>query len=125
MSDPLWENGGVMIKQLELWKDFQIVARFGRAWIVEVNGELHLSGGSKEERAEALEYASMFLADRVVRVKMPAIQLRPIDEVRLAIQSYRCPEKMASISPLVGRRSTASGSQVKRRTDLEPPLTAV
>src|SRR5688572_13104428 len=82
-----------MRKQLELWKDFAVIARFGRAWIIEVNGELRLSGGDHHEQAEALEWASMFLHERHVRVNLPTIKLTPVEEVKLALKE--CSAKLA------------------------------
>ena len=118
MSDPPSDNRGTMRKQntlegrvttspksttyqLELWKDFAIVARFGRAWIIDINGELHLSGGSKQEQAEAIEFASMFLADRALRIKLPPIKLRPIDEVKLRLEEAMASKAPAPVQPLV------------------------
>lgn len=90
-----------MRKQLELWKDFLVLARFGRAWIIDINGELRLSGGSKQEQREALEWASMFLADRALRINLPPIKIRPIDELKLSLSRdpidgvHLCPRRQS------------------------------
>ena len=46
-----------------------VIATFGDATLVKVEGKLHLRGGSMVDRMEALEWVSLFLPDDVVSLE--------------------------------------------------------
>ena len=41
----------------------EVVAIFGEARVVRINGRIHLRGGSMADRMEALEWLSMFMPE--------------------------------------------------------------
>ena len=47
----------------------QVVASFGEAKLVKVDGTLQLRGGSMSDRIEALEWISIFLPEESVRLE--------------------------------------------------------
>ena len=47
----------------------QVIASFGDAKLVKVDGTLHLRGGSMSDRIEALEWVSLFLPEEAVRLE--------------------------------------------------------
>lgn len=47
----------------------QVIASFGEAKLVKVDGTLHLRGGSMSDRIEALEWVSLFLPEEAVRLE--------------------------------------------------------
>ena len=46
-----------------------LIAHFGDARLMRIEGRIELRGGTMSERAEALEWMAMFLPDEVLRVK--------------------------------------------------------
>ena len=49
--------------------DEQIIATFGEAKLVKVDGQIQLWGGSMADRMEAMEWVSLFLPDEAVNIK--------------------------------------------------------
>ena len=47
----------------------QVLATFGEARLIKVEGKLHLRGGSMSDRMEALEWVSLFLPDEAVSLE--------------------------------------------------------
>ena len=47
----------------------ELIAIFGEARLVRVNGRVHLRGGSMADRTEALEWIALFLPEAVACVR--------------------------------------------------------
>jgi hypothetical protein len=47
----------------------EVLAQFGEAVLVRINGQIVLRGGSMADRMEALEWLSMFMPDEVASLK--------------------------------------------------------
>ena len=56
------------------------IARFGAAELVDVHGQVYLRGGSSIERTEALEWMSLCMPERPVRLR--PMRLRPFRRCR-------------------------------------------
>ncbi len=70
MSDPFRQTLPMKMqtKDMEVAYD-EVVAVFGEARLVKIEGRLHLLGGSMADRTEAVEWVMMFLPDEVVRMQ--------------------------------------------------------
>jgi hypothetical protein len=47
----------------------ELIATFGDARLVRVNGRIHLRGGSMSDRMEALEWLSLFMPEATASVR--------------------------------------------------------
>ena len=70
MSDPSPQTGAMktQARDMEVVYD-ELVAVFGEARLVKIEGRLFLLGGSMADRTEAMEWVMLFLPDEVVGLK--------------------------------------------------------
>ena len=70
MSDPSPQTGAMKTqsRDMEVVYD-ELVAVFGEARLVKIEGQLFLLGGSMADRTEAMEWVMLFLPDEVVGLK--------------------------------------------------------
>ncbi len=69
MSNPPWHDVRMKLIQLTrfIQSEGQTIAIFGRARLVKKHdGKFELIGGSRDERADALEWVSLFLHEAVI-----------------------------------------------------------
>ena len=58
------------------------IANFGSAELVDIHGQVYLRGGSQPERTEALEWMSLCMPERPVRLR--PVRFRQFQRVRHA-----------------------------------------
>ncbi len=70
MSDPSPQTGGMKTQSRDMEVAYdELVAVFGEARLVKIEGCLFLLGGSMADRTEAMEWVMLFLPDEVVGLK--------------------------------------------------------
>ena len=70
MSHPWAQNRAMKNHVIENWGAAGVViASFGEARLVKVDGRIELRGGTMADRMEALEWISLFMPDEAARIR--------------------------------------------------------